>query len=112
LVDYYTWAQKRDPYNPLETYSIPLAQLKQCINEQNLQLKRGDILFIRSGFIKTYSAIDIPAREAISVVNPPHFAGLEQSEDVLEWIWNQQFAAVAGDAPSFEAWRIVLMLAC
>jgi hypothetical protein len=25
---------------------------------------------------------------------------------MLEWIWNNQFSAVAGDAPAFEAWRI------
>lgn len=53
----------------------------------------------------TYSKLDIPARESIQSVNPPHFAGVEQSEEVLEWIWNEQFAALAGDAPSFEAWR-------
>jgi hypothetical protein len=48
-----------------------------------------------------------PEKE-IASVNPPHFAGVEQSDDALEWIWNQQFAAVAGDAPSFETWRISL----
>jgi len=109
LIDYYTWAQTNEPYNPLETYSITLANLKKCIIAQNLQVRKGDILFIRSGFITTYSKLDIPAREKIASVNPPHFAGVEQSDDILEWIWNEQFAAVAGDAPSFEAWRIYIL---
>ncbi len=42
--------------------------------------------------------------EAFSKVVPPGLAGVEQSEEVLEWIWNN-FSAVAGDHPSFECWR-------
>src|SRR5579862_1841106 len=106
LLDYYSWAHEHErPYPVLESYSIPLANLKKCAQSQGLEFRRGDILFIRSGFIETYSKLDTPAREEIASVNPPHFAGVEQSDEVLEWIWNEQFAAVAGDAPSFEAWR-------
>ena len=105
LIDYYTWAQEHEPYNPLSTHPITPESLKQVIAAQNLELRPADILFIRSGFIEVYSKVDTEGREEIASVNPPHFAGVEQSEAVLEWIWNQQFAAVAGDAPSFEVWR-------
>ncbi|KAL8822742.1 MAG: hypothetical protein Q9191_006528 [Dirinaria sp. TL-2023a] len=36
-------------------------------------------------------------------VVPPTLGGVEASEDMLEWIWNN-FSAVAGDQPSFECW--------
>jgi hypothetical protein len=36
-------------------------------------------------------------------VVPHHFGGVVQSEDMLRWIWDN-FAAVAGDQPSFECW--------
>lgn len=37
--------------------------------------------------------------------NIPHsFGGVEQSEGVLQWLW-ENFSAVAGDQPSFECWR-------
>ena len=29
--------------------------------------------------------------------------GIESTEEVLEWLWENQFAAVAGDSPSFES---------
>jgi hypothetical protein len=106
LIDYWTWSQKHAPYNPLETYSIPLTNLKKCIDQQNLQFQSGDILFIRSGFVTIYSTLDIPTRQKLAAVNPTPAAGVEQSEQMLEWIWNNQFSAVAGDAPAFEAWRI------
>ncbi|CAG8981597.1 hypothetical protein HYALB_00009476 [Hymenoscyphus albidus] len=36
-------------------------------------------------------------------VMPPHFGGVEQSEELVKWIW-EHFSAVAGDQPSFECW--------
>ena len=29
--------------------------------------------------------------------------GIESTVEVLEWLWENQFAAVAGDSPSFES---------
>ena len=34
---------------------------------------------------------------------PHRFVGLEQSEEMLRWIWDN-FSAVAGDQPSLECW--------
>lgn len=45
-----------------------------------------------------------PELEALSKVLPPSFFGVEQSTEVLQWIW-ENFSAVAGDQPSFECWR-------
>lgn len=33
---------------------------------------------------------------ALKDVNPPSFSGVEQSEEMLKWIW-ENFSAVAGD---------------
>ena len=41
--------------------------------------------------------------EAYRDVVPHRFCGVEQSEDTLRWLWDN-FSAVAGDQPSFEAW--------
>ena len=42
--------------------------------------------------------------EDLAAIIPPLLSGVEQSEEILEWIWNN-FSAVAGDQPSFECWR-------
>lgn len=34
---------------------------------------------------------------------PHRFGGVEQSEEMIRWVWDN-FSAVAGDQPSFEAW--------
>jgi hypothetical protein len=51
-----------------------------------------------------YNALSRDEIEAARQVQPHNFAGVEQSEDVLEWIWSN-FSAVAGDQPAFECWR-------
>ena len=51
-----------------------------------------------------YNAASRQEIEAVRQVQPPNFAGVEQSEAMLEWIWSN-FSAVAGDQPAFECWR-------
>jgi hypothetical protein len=48
----------------------------------------------------------MPREELVEIVKqiPPGLSGVEQSEEMLEWIWDH-FSAVAGDQPPFECWR-------
>jgi hypothetical protein len=43
-------------------------------------------------------------QEKLAATYLPPAIGLESSEETLRWIWDNQFAAVVGDQPSFEAW--------
>ncbi|KAF2203401.1 hypothetical protein GQ43DRAFT_454467 [Delitschia confertaspora ATCC 74209] len=104
LVDYHAWRTANNiPYSPFETDSIPLSHLKATLASQGTELKFGDILIIRSGYMAAYNTLFNDQLSALAAVNPPHFGGVEQSEEMLEWIW-ENFAAVAGDQPSFECW--------
>jgi hypothetical protein len=71
---------------------------------QGTEVKFGDILIIRSGYMQSYNAKPKTELAKLAEINPPSFIGVEQSEDMLKWIW-ENFAAVAGDQPSFECWR-------
>lgn len=72
--------------------------------EQGTEVKFGDILIIRTGFIPAFTQLSQDERDAFTTRLPPHVTGVEQSEEVLEWIWSN-FSAVAGDQPAFECWR-------
>lgn len=61
------------------------------------------------GYMAAYSTLQRAELESLSKVLPPTLSGVEQSEEVLEWIWNN-FSAVAGDQPSFECWRRAFLL--
>jgi hypothetical protein len=67
-------------------------------------VKFGDILIIRSGYMHSYNSKSKEELVKLAQKVPPNLIGVEQSEEVLQWIW-ENFSAVAGDQPSFERWR-------
>jgi hypothetical protein len=71
------------------------------LSETGIQTRPGDILLLRTGFTRDYSLLSTSARQAMATA-PPTFLGVQSHIDVLQWIWEAGFVAVAGDAPSFE----------
>ena len=112
LLDYHSWraAQGRgvDRHHAFRSGSIPLADLLAVAEWQGTQIKFGDILFVRSGYMASYNEMSREEIEGLRKVMPPTFFGVEQSEDLLRWVW-ENFSAVAGDQPSFECWRELIM---
>lgn len=108
LIDLASWRKKQtDPairdFDCFETSPIPLAHLQACLAAQGTEVRFGDILFIRTGWHVQHAALPTDRLHAYQAVLPHHFGGVEQSEEIIRWIWDH-FAAVAGDQPSFEAW--------
>ncbi|KAL8725704.1 MAG: hypothetical protein Q9166_007189 [cf. Caloplaca sp. 2 TL-2023] len=105
LLDYASWAETNSiPFDPLTSTSIPLNHLQQVQTSRNITFSPngGDILFIRSGFTAAFDAARSSAQHMLPQRPTPDFAGLEPTHEVLEWLWNSKFAAVAGEAPAFE----------
>ena len=61
---------------------------------------------VRSGWIYDYNRLDQAAREALKrdSIFEYRFVGVEVSEEMVDFLHDNYFAAVAGDAPAFEAW--------
>lgn len=75
----------------------------EIAEECNITFQRGDILLVRIGVTKEWEqSMDTDAKKAYAASTSPKHAGVEGTMDVLKWIWNTGFAAVAGDAISFE----------
>jgi hypothetical protein len=91
-------------HNPFSDYSIPLSDLKAALESQGVIPRFGDMLLIRSGFMKVRGTKTPEELVAVAKRLPAAWAGVEQSEEVLKWIW-ENFGAVAADHPSFECWR-------
>lgn len=121
LLDYRGYAKKKGiEYDPYDYYPISFEELYQCGKDQGIDIrpaaqggdiKIGDMLFVRSGFIEAYHSKSPDERNALAV--RPHefgindgqrWAGLSQEERMIDWLHDCYFATVAGDAPAFEAW--------
>ncbi|KAF6803363.1 putative cyclase [Colletotrichum sojae] len=103
LLDYAAFCARNSiPIDPFTSISIPIAHLQQIAAESNITFRTGDILFVRSGFTEAYNARDDAAQRSVAARASPDFLGVEPTTTALRWIWETGFAAVAGDAPSFE----------
>lgn len=103
LLDYAEWAERHSiKLEPFQSQPILLQHLQQIVEEQNIQLRPGDILFIRSGFTAAYESLSMEDQKALPLREQPNFIGVEAGEATLRWLWRHQFAAIASDSPSFE----------
>lgn len=108
LVDYHSWRASQGSsdvaaYDAFDSTPIPLADLQACLAAQGTKVRFGDILLVRSGFMAARATKSDDELWAYQDVMPHRFGGVQQSPDVLRWIWDN-FSAVAGDQPSFETW--------
>ena len=105
LLDYSGWAASQGiKYDPLTTHKIPLSDLTKVAEAQSVTFQPNDILFIRSGYINALSSLsqeDATVYASKTAAMPA--IGVESGEEILKWIWENQFAAVAGDMIAFEA---------
>jgi kynurenine formamidase len=105
LIDFVSYAARDSIlYDPLDHYAIPLSALKQIAQECNITFQPGDILLLRTGFTAAFSRASPHIKQAIFSNQPFQYPGLESNLTVLAFLWESQFAAVAGDCPGFEAW--------
>jgi kynurenine formamidase len=78
--------------------------LRATLAWQRTEVRPGDILLIRVGWIAWYLQTDAATRQEISdrtrLVSP----GLLAEEATAELLWDLELAAVAGDNPSLELW--------
>ena len=105
LIDYARWAETNSlKYNPGSRHEITAAEVETVAREQGVKFQVGDILIVRSGWVKWYLEQNQAQRETL-VANPPYQAvGMAQGDETLRFLWDNHFAAVAGDAIAFEAY--------
>lgn len=128
LLDFDRWRRANNVPADMFTYTeIPLKYLKAVAESQGTEIRWGDILFVRVGtyssssskkkkrkltiknnnvigYITAFNALSTDQLDELAALRPPSLVGVERSKDMLEWIWNN-FSAVAGDHPAFEAYR-------
>ncbi|KIW91969.1 uncharacterized protein Z519_06951 [Cladophialophora bantiana CBS 173.52] len=106
LIDY--WGYVGGNYDPISSHRIPLSEIQACAKKQGVEFQHGDILLVRSGFVSAYNGLDDQGRAHLGTLTIPEhtFAGVEATEDMLDFLHDNYFSAVVGDAPAFEAWPV------
>lgn len=96
LLDYVRYAERHGiSYNPMSRHCITVADLEAMAKEEGVTFKPGDLLIVRSGWIKWYNEHETDDRVK-HITNGTDFIGVEGCEESVKWLWNHHFSAVAG----------------
>jgi kynurenine formamidase len=75
--------------------------LDAAAEHQGVAFEPGDILLLHTGWAVAYLGMTPEERKLRR-----GSAGLHQSEQMLEWLWDRQFSLIAADNPGLEAFPI------
>jgi kynurenine formamidase len=79
--------------------------LDACADAQNVELRTGDVLLVRTGWLAWYANETTPEqRRAMSDRAVLRAPGLGPPAETAAWLWDHRVAAVAADNPALEAW--------
>ncbi|KAK8077252.1 hypothetical protein PG996_003422 [Apiospora saccharicola] len=96
------WTKTGQPLpNPWSPYTITVQELESALTSQGTTIHQGDILLVRSGYVKRHNeATDDECKAGTQGANS---IGLEPSEETVRWLYKHHLAAVGGDTIGFEA---------
>ena len=105
LVDWLSWYEKKhgDPPSAVSRHEIPVSELDECLRWQGTATRPGDILLVRSGYVRWHNYASPEDRQKGTQKNNK-VIGLQNNEATVRWLYDHHFAAVAGDTLGFEAW--------
>lgn len=95
---HYKKVGKSIDYTQPET--IPFEDIEATLKDQRTKLQPGDILLIRIGWTEFYLGADMQTKEALA--RETKVPGIEASERMARWLWDNRVAAVASDSPALE----------
>jgi kynurenine formamidase len=102
LIDYKSYADHKGiQYSPFSSHRISPSDIETVAAYQGTNFKPGDILIIRFGVTEALGKMN--AEEQATAMSSHHACGLEGTDEMARWIWNNHFAAVASDNVAVEA---------
>ncbi|KAH7141878.1 putative cyclase-domain-containing protein [Dactylonectria macrodidyma] len=104
LLDYASWAKKRGvTYSAASKHCISHEDLENIAKEEGVELRVGDILMVRTGWIQWYNESS-PEQRVDGCKTHHNYVGVEGTAESIRWLWDHHFSALVGDNMAFEAW--------
>jgi kynurenine formamidase len=101
LLDVARWAAANgQPFDALTPRTISADDLESTMTAQGVELRGGDILCVRTGWVGDYLRLDASGRQDYAA--SPVFAGLAGSESTARFLWDHHVAAIVCDNPAVE----------
>jgi kynurenine formamidase len=103
LIDAFEYRKaKGRAVRPMEREAFTLADLKGALESQGTILKPGTILLVRMGWMESYEQCTPEQKGALSSFANVKAAGIEATQEMVAWLWDQRVAAIGTDSPGVE----------
>jgi kynurenine formamidase len=89
-------AQAGEPIDPETGFRITPAILDETVRTQGIEIEPGDILLLRTGWVGWYASLPQDRRATAFHETSPQ-PGLDPTEEVAAWLWDNHIAAIAAD---------------
>ncbi|MCU1673674.1 MAG: hypothetical protein JWN77_1787 [Frankiales bacterium] len=90
-------------YDAMTDVSVGADLLRSVAASQHVEIRRGDVLCLRFGWVAGYRALDPAERRAYAAIpGSPPYAGLAADSELAAALWDWQVAAIACDNPAAE----------
>jgi kynurenine formamidase len=92
------------PLDPMGNEPITVADLEATFEHQGTTVLPGDVLLLRTGWVGHFMAQDDDERERL--ITPAHQSnpGVDNSEEMVAYLWDLHIAALAADNITVEAY--------
>ena len=88
--------------DPFDFFPIGPELIERLAAEQGVELRAGDVLLFRTGWVEAYERLTQDERERLAAAGRPGSPGL-YGDDLPAFLWDHGIAAVAADNPALEA---------
>ena len=99
------------PIDATQRVLITPQMLNTALEWEGAELRQGDIVLLRTGWMGWYLGLDQPARDRLagtmtSSTDPLDTPGRAPQAESAAWIWDNRVAAVGADDPALDARRV------
>lgn len=92
------------PVDPLTDEKYSLDDLKNALKAQHTELKPGSILLVRTGWMGAYLKASAEQKRAMAPIDKLKACGVDDSREMVAWMWDNCVAAIGTDCPAVEPW--------
>jgi kynurenine formamidase len=89
-------------YAPGGSTAFSVADLERARRRAGIAYSPGCIVLLRTGFLGWYGGR--PRRERVALAADLHAPGIEHTEDMARYLWDNQVMAIASDTFAVEVW--------